>query len=42
VADGADLIVLGRAVTAAADSLDALDRVIDEIEQSAQIPRTPS
>ncbi len=31
VADGADLIVLGRAVTAADDPAEALDRVLDEI-----------
>jgi orotidine-5'-phosphate decarboxylase len=33
VADGADLIVLGRAVTAAGDPGDAMDRVLDELAQ---------
>jgi orotidine-5'-phosphate decarboxylase len=33
VADGADLIVLGRAVTAADDPADAMDRVLDELSQ---------
>jgi orotidine-5'-phosphate decarboxylase len=32
VADGADLIVLGRAVTAADDPGDAMDRVLDELQ----------
>lgn len=31
--DGADMLVLGRAVTAAADPAEAMDRVLDEIGQ---------
>lgn len=33
IADGADLIVLGRAVTAAKDPVDATERVLDELAQ---------
>ena len=33
IADGADLVVLGRAVTAADDPAGAMDRVLDELRQ---------
>jgi orotidine-5'-phosphate decarboxylase len=36
VADGADLIVVGRAVTAADDPGDAMDRVLDELGQGVR------
>jgi orotidine-5'-phosphate decarboxylase len=39
VADGADLIVLGRAVTASDDPADALTRVLDEIDEGVSANR---